>query len=72
MGSGDIYRQQYEPIRKEFEALAMAFLRLAEEADRNTHRALQWDPNDPASHHQRQQQRSPPQQQQLEQKHRPG
>jgi hypothetical protein len=36
--------EQYEPIGKEFKALAMAFLRLAEEADRNAQRVLPLDP----------------------------
>jgi hypothetical protein len=54
MGPGDVYRlkaadmlaraEQYEPIGKEFKALAMAFLRLAEEADRNAQRVLPLDP----------------------------
>jgi hypothetical protein len=54
MGPGDVYRlraadmlaqaEQYEPIGKEFRALAMAFLRLAEEADRNAQRVLPLDP----------------------------
>jgi hypothetical protein len=54
MGPGDVYRlkaadmlaraEQYEPIGEEFKALAMAFLRLAEEADRNAQRVLPLDP----------------------------
>jgi hypothetical protein len=53
MGPGDVYRlkaadllaqaEQYGPIGEEFKALAMAFLRLAEEADRNAHSVLPMD-----------------------------
>jgi hypothetical protein len=46
--------EQNERFRQEFENLARAFLRLADQADRNLQLGLPLEPNDPAAH-QRQQ-----------------
>ena len=63
-GPGDGYRlkaadmfaraEQNERLRQEFENLARAFLRLADQADRNLQLGLPLDLDDPAAH-QRQQ-----------------
>ncbi len=63
-GPGDEYRlkaadmfaraEQNERLRQEFENLARAFLRLADQADRNLQLGLPLDLDDPAAH-QRQQ-----------------
>jgi hypothetical protein len=57
-GPGDGYRlkaadmfamaEQNERFRQEFENLARAFLRLADQADRNLQLGLPLEPNDPA------------------------
>jgi hypothetical protein len=83
-GRADVYRlkaadmlakaEEHELFRVEFEALAKAFLRLADQADRNAQMALPLDP-DPAAllaqqpsgtpeqpQQQQQQQRQPPEQ----------
>jgi hypothetical protein len=79
MGPGDAYRlraadllakaEQYERHREDFENLAMAYLRLAQQADRNAKLGQALEPNDPAAHHkqwseqtllQQQQQQRPP------------
>src|SRR5882762_4945160 len=64
MGPGDAYRlraadmlakaEQNERHREDFEYLAMAYLRLAEQADRNAKLGQLLEPDDPAAH-QRQQ-----------------
>jgi hypothetical protein len=63
MGPGDVYRlratDMFAQAARNLRALAMAFLRLAEEADRNAQRVCRWTQMIPAAHRQRQQQ--PPQ-----------
>jgi len=59
-GPGDAYRvkaadmlaraEQHELFRAEFENLAKAFLRLADQADRNSQLGLPLEPGDPAAH----------------------
>jgi hypothetical protein len=56
--------EQNERHREDFENLAMAYLRLAEQADRNAKLGQPLEPDDPAAH-QRQQSEQTPQQQQL-------
>ena len=73
MGRGNAYRlraadmlakaQQNERHREDFENLAMAYLRLAEQADRNAKLGQPLEPDDPAAH-QRQQSEQTHQQQQ--------
>jgi hypothetical protein len=77
MGPGDAYRlraadmlakaEQHERHREDFENLAMAYLRLAEQADRNAKLSHPLEPDDPAAHQRQQseqtlQQRLPQQQ----------
>jgi hypothetical protein len=79
MGPGDAYRlraadmlakaEQNERHREDFENLAMAYLRLAEQADRNAKLGQPLEPN-PAAH-QRQQSEQTLQQQQLRQQQQP-
>jgi hypothetical protein len=42
--------EQYERRREDFENLAMAYLRLAEQADRNAKSGQPLEPDDPAAH----------------------
>ena len=59
-GPGDAYRlkaadmlaraEQHELFRQEFENLAKAFLRLADQADRNSQLGLPFEASDPAAH----------------------
>jgi hypothetical protein len=75
MGPGDAYRlraadmlakaEQYGRHREYFENLAMAYLRLAEQADRNAKLGQTLEPDDSAAHQRRQsgrtlKQRHPP------------
>ena len=79
-GPGDAYRlraadmhakaEQNERYREDFENLAMAYLRLAEQADRNAKLGQPLEPDDPAAH-QRQQWEQTLQQQQLPQQQQP-
>jgi hypothetical protein len=81
-GSADEYRlkaadmlakaEQHELFRVEFEALAKAFLRLADQADRNAQMALPLEP-DPAALQTQQPSGTPeqPQQQQQQQQQQP-
>jgi hypothetical protein len=79
-GPGDGYRlkaadmfamaEQNEGFRQEFENLARAFLRLADQADRNLQLGLPLDPDDSAAHQRQQSSESleeRPQQQQQQQ-----
>ena len=64
MGPGDAYRlraadmlakaEQNERYREDFEYLAMAYLRLAEQADRNAKLSQPLEPDDPAAHQKQQ------------------
>jgi hypothetical protein len=64
MGPGDAYRlraadmlakaEQYERRREDFENLAMAYLRLAEQADRNAKLGQPLESDDPAAHQKQQ------------------
>jgi hypothetical protein len=61
--------EQNERYREDFENLAMAYLRLAEQADRNAKLGQPREPDDPAAHQRQQseqtlQQQLPQQQQQ--------
>jgi len=79
-GPGDSYRlraadmlakaEQNERYREDFENLAMAYLRLAEQADRNAKLGQPLESDDPAAH-QRQQWEQTRQQQQLPQQQQP-
>jgi hypothetical protein len=86
MGPGDAYRlraadmlakaEQSERHRVDFENLAMAYLRLAEQADRNARLGQPLKPDDPAAHQRQQseqtlQQQLPQQQQQPQPKIKP-
>jgi hypothetical protein len=74
-GPGDAYRlkaadmlakaEEHELFRAEFENLAKAFLRLAEQADRNAQMELRLEGGDPARY--REQQPSKPEQPQQQQ-----
>jgi hypothetical protein len=74
MGPGDAYRlraadmlakaEQYERRREDFENLAMAYLRLAEQADRNAKLGQPLEPDDPAAHQKQQSEQALQQQQQ--------
>lgn len=76
MGPGDAYRlraadllakaEQYERHREDFENLAMAYLRLAQQADRNAKLGEALEPDDPAAHHKQQSEQTLQQQQQLQ------
>ena len=76
MGPGDIYRlraadmlakaEQYERHREDFENLAMAYLRLAQQADRNAKLGQPLEPDDPAPDQKRQLEQTLQQQQQLQ------
>jgi hypothetical protein len=77
-GPGDAYRlkaadmlaraEKKELFRQEFKNLAKAFLRLADQADRNSQLGLPLEQDDPAAHQQQQQlevlEKQQPQQQQ--------
>jgi hypothetical protein len=68
-GAGDSYRlraadmlaeaERNEPLREDFENLAKAFLRLAEQADRNAKIGRPFELDDPATRQQQQQQVQP-------------
>jgi hypothetical protein len=76
-GSADEYRlkaagmlakaEQHELFRAEFQNLAKAFLRLADQADRNAQLGLPLGPDDPAAHQKEQPSEAQPQQQQQRQ-----
>ena len=85
-GPGDAYRlkaadmlaraEQHELFRAEFENLAKAFLRLADQADRNSQLGLPLEPGDPAAHQSQQssetlQEQPQQQQQQVQPKDKP-
>ena len=85
-GPGDGYRlkaadmlaraERNEHLRQEYENLARAFLRLADQADRNLQLGLPLDLDDPASHQRQQsseslEERPQQQQQQLQPKDKP-
>jgi hypothetical protein len=73
-GSADTYRlkaadmlakaEQHELFREEFESLAKAFLRLADQADRNAQSGWPMEPDDPAAQQKEQPSEAQPQQQQ--------
>jgi hypothetical protein len=73
-GSADEYRlkaadmlakaDQHELFRAEFQNLAKAFLRLADQADRNAQSGLPLEPDDRAAHQKEQPSEAQPQQQQ--------
>ena len=86
MGPGDAYRlraadmlakaEQSERYREDFENLAMAYLRLAEQADRNAKLGQPLEPDDPAAHQRQQSEQTlqhqfPQQQQQPQPKIKP-
>jgi hypothetical protein len=56
--------QRYERQREDFENLAMAYLRLAQQADRNAKLGQQLEPDDPAAHQKQQSEQALQQQQQ--------
>ena len=74
MGPGDVYRlraadmldkaEQYEHHREDFENLAMAYLRLAQLADRSAKLGEPLEPDDPAAHQKQQSEQTLQQQQQ--------
>ena len=69
-GAGDSYRlraadmlaeaERNEPLREDFENLAKAFLRLAEQADRNAKIGRPFELDDPATQQKQQQQQIQP------------
>jgi hypothetical protein len=73
-GSADEYRlkaadmlakaEQHELFRAEFENLAKAFLRLADQADRNAQLGWLMEPDDRAAHQKQEPSEAQPQQQQ--------
>jgi hypothetical protein len=73
-GPGDVYRlraadmlaeaEQYERHREDFENLAMAYLRLAQQADRNAKLGQPLEPDDPAAHQKQRSEQTLQQQQQ--------
>ena len=81
MGPGDAYRlraadmlakaEQNERHREDFENLALAYLRLAEQADRNAKLGQPLEPDDPAAHQRQQSEQQLPQQQQPQPKIKP-
>jgi hypothetical protein len=63
--------EEHELFRQEFQNLAKAFLRLAEQADRNAQLGLPLEPDDFAAHQRQQPSGTPEQPQQQQQQRQP-